>query len=157
MTAASPLRIVSILALAATAVLSASPARAGEVEKKVAFALGEWVALDSTDGPVTIHRIRIERQGGLTKSRLFRPGGGASYAADVQVQIEFTNDATRDWEAAVEVEWLDKDGVPIDGYRGEENLDSESRRDLQTITLSTLKYGLDRAKKLRVRLEFHPE
>jgi hypothetical protein len=73
------------------------------------------------------------------------------------VQIEFTNDATHDWEAAFEIEWLDKDGVAIDGYRGEENLDSESRRDLQTITLSTLKYGLDRAKKLRVRLEFHPE
>jgi len=156
MIAASPLRVVSFLALV-VAVLSASPARAGEVERKVNFALGEWVDLNSTDGPVTIHRIRIERQGGLTKSKLFRPGGGASYASDVQVQIEFTNDATHDWEIAVEVEWLDANGVAIDGYRGEENLDSESRRDLQTITLSTLKYGLDRARKLRVRLEFHPE
>lgn len=135
----------------------AASARAGEVEKKVSFALGDWVDLASTDGPVTIHRIRIEKQSGLTKSKLFRPGGGAAYTADVQVQIEFTNDATHDWDAAVEIEWLDKDGEAIDGYRGTESLDSESRRDLQTITLSTLKYGLDRAKKLRVRIEFHPE
>jgi len=148
------LRFVSALAILS---LAAPATWAGEVEKKASFALGEWVELNSTDGPVTIHRIRVERQSGLTKSKLFRPGGGAGYAADVQVQIEFTNDATHDWDAAVEVEWLDKDGEAIDGYRGTESLDSESRRDLQTITLSTLKYGLDRAKKLRVRIEFHPE
>lgn len=147
-------RLVSLLALVA---LIVPAAWAGEVEKKVNFALGEWVDLNSTDGPVTIHRVRLERQSGLTKSKLFRPGGGAVYTSDVQVQLEFTNDATHDWDAAVEVEWLDKDGESIDGYRGTESLDSESRRDLQTITLSTLKYGLDRAKKLRVRIEFHPE
>ncbi len=130
---------------------------AGEVEKSVPFALGTWIDLAAADGPVTIHRVRIERQSGITKSKLFRPGGGSSYAADVQVQIEFTNDATRDWDAEVEIEWLDRDGVAIDGYRGTESLDSESRHDMQTITLSTLRYGLDRAKKLKIHLEFHPE
>lgn len=148
------LRAFSGLALL---LLAPPAARAGEVAKTVSFSLGTWADLAATDGPVTIHRIRLERQSGITKSKLFRPGGGSSYAADVQVQIEFTNDATHDWDAEVEVEWLDKDGVPIDGYRGTESLDSESRHDLQTITLSTLRYGLDRAKKLRVRLEFHPE
>jgi hypothetical protein len=152
----SPLvgRVVSALALL---LFVPSAARAGMVTKTVSFSLGTWTDLAATDGPVTIHRVRLEKQSGITKSKLFRPGGGASYATDVQLQIEFTNEATHDWDAAVEVEWLDKDGEAIDGYRGTESLDSESRRDLQTITLSTLKYGLDRAKKLRVRIEFHPE
>jgi hypothetical protein len=148
------LRALSGLALL---LLVPPAARAGEVSKTVTFSLGTWEDLAASDGPVTIHRVRVEKQSGITKSKLFRPGGGSSYAADVQVQIEFTNDATHDWEAEVEIEWLDKDGVAIDGYRGTESLDSESRHDIQTVTLSTLRYGLDRAKKLRVRLDFHPE
>lgn len=150
---ACALRLVAALAL----VLVAAPAAfAGEVEKRVPFVLGEWIDLGASDGPVTLHRIRIERQTGITKSKLMRPGN-SQYLTDVQVQLEFTNEATRDWEARVDLEWLDADGQAIDGYDDGENLDSESRHDLQTVTLSTLRYGLARAKTLTLRIEFHPE
>jgi hypothetical protein len=85
-----------------------------------------------------------------------RPGN-SQYLADVQIQLEYTNDSTNDWEAKFDVEWLDASGVAIDGYRGQEGLDSEKRHDQQTVTLSTLKYGLEKAKKLRIRLDYNPD
>ena len=129
---------------------------AGTAEKTVTLKLGEWVELASTDGPVTLHRIRLVREGGITKSSFMRPGN-SQYLADVQIQLEFTNDSTNDWEAKFDLEWLDSAGVAIDGYRGQEGLDSEKRHDQQTVTLSTLKYGIDRAKKLRIRIDFQPD
>ncbi len=129
---------------------------AGTAEKTVTLKMGEWVELASTDGPVTLHRIRLVREGGITKSTFMRPGN-SQYLADVQIQLEYTNDSTNDWEAKFDVEWLDAGGVAIDGYRGQEGLDSEKRHDQQTVTLSTLKYGLEKAKKLRIRLDYNPD
>lgn len=129
---------------------------AGTAEKTVTLKMGEWVELAATDGPVTLHRIRLVREGGITKSKIMRPGN-SQYLADVQIQLEYTNDSTNDWEAKFDVEWLDAGGDAIDGYRGQEGLDSEQRHDEQTVTLSTLKYGLDRAKKLRIRIDFNPD
>lgn len=146
----------SLALAAALAVLSPVASFAGTAEKTVALKMGEWVELAATDGPVTLHRIRLVREGGITKSSFMRPGN-SQYLADVQIQLEFTNDSTNDWEAKFDVEWLDAAGVAIDGYRGEEGLDSEKRHDEQTVTLSTLKYGLDKAKKLRIRIDFDPD
>lgn len=129
---------------------------AGTAEKSATFRLGEWVELAATDGPVTLHRIRLVQEGGFTKSKFMRPGN-SQYLSDVQIQLEFTNDSTNDWEAQFDLEWLDADGKPIDGYRGQEGLDSEKRHEEQTVTLSTLRYGLERAKRLRVRIEFQPD
>lgn len=156
-----PMRVVrlpglTLLFAAVLAVSGAAPSRAETVEKTVPFALDKWVDLASTDGPVTLHRVRLVRQGGSTKSTFMRPGSN-KYLTDVQVQIEFSNDSTNDWEAAVAIEWVDDDGKVIDGYEGDEGLDSEKRHDEQTVTLSTLKYGLDRAKKLKIRIETHPD
>jgi len=127
------------------------PLSAAAVEKSVPFALDQWIELKSTEGPVTLHRIRLASQGGLTKSKVFRPGG-SSYTTDVQIQLEFSNDSTDDWEARIRFEWLDAAGVVIDGYDGSENLDDEARYEQQTMTLSTLRYGLDKAKKLRLEI-----
>ncbi len=134
----------------------AGPASAGTAEKTTSFKIGEWIDLASTDGPVTLHRLRLVREGGITKSTFMRPGN-SQYLTDVQIQLEFTNDATRDWEARYSVEWLDADGQVIDGYQGNEGLDSEKRHDQQTVTLSTLKYGLERAKKLKIRIDYNPD
>ena len=144
-----------ILALAVAVVVPAA-ALAGTAEKTVPFAFDQWVELASTDGPVTLHRVRIVRQGGVTKSSFMRPGG-SQYLDDVQVQLEFTNDATKDWEAKFSIEWLDGEGHAIDGYQGKEDLDSEQRHDQQTVTLSTLKYGLEKAKKLKIRIDYNPD
>jgi hypothetical protein len=142
--------------LAALVALSAEPLLAGEVTKSVPFVLDEWTELQAVDGAVTLHRVRLTRQSGLTKSKLFRPGQGR-FLEDVQIQLEFSNDSTKDWEARLDVEWLDAAGEVVDGYDGEEGLDSEARREVQTVTLSTLKYGLARAKTLRFAISFRPD
>jgi hypothetical protein len=145
-----PFLLVSLL------VAVAAPASAGEVDKTFPFTLDQWFDLGASDGPVTLHRVRIVREGGLTKSRIMRPGN-SEYLEDVQIQLEFSNDSTRDWEARFRLEWVDDAGRTIDGYNGSENLDDDSRHDQQTITLSTLRYGIDRARKLRVRIDFDPD
>jgi hypothetical protein len=150
-------KLVPCLAVAAlVAALGAAPAAAGEVEKTVPFALDQWWDLGVTDGPLTLHRIRITREGRGVKSKIMRPGN-SEYLEDIQIQLEFTNDATKDWEARVDLEWSDAQDNPIDGYNDRETLDSESRHEDQTVTLSTLRYGLDRAKKLAIRIEFQPD
>jgi len=140
---------------AALVLFATAPVFAGEVEKKADFELDRWIELESTDGPVTLHRFRIVRATG-TKSRILRPGN-SEYLEDVQLQLEFSNDASRDWEARLDVVWSDASGNPIDGYHDTENLDNDSRHDQQTVTLSTLRYGLERAKKLSVRIRFDPD
>ena len=129
---------------------------AGTAEKSVAFALDQWVELASTDGPVTLHRVRVVRQGGVTKSSFMRPGNN-KYLDDVQIQLEFTNESSNDWEARFAIEWLDGEGKVIDGYEGTEGLDSEQRHDQQSVTLSTLKYGIDKAKRLKIRIDTNPD
>jgi hypothetical protein len=143
------------LAVAATLALT-PPATAGSVEKTVPFELDQWIDLASTDGPVTLHRIRLARKSGVSKSMFARPGND-EYLQDVQIQLEFSNEATKDWEAHLVIEWVDGDGRAIDGYNDTEGLDSESKQDDTTVTLSTLKYGLDRAKKLKIKIDFYKD
>ncbi|MFN7961317.1 MAG: hypothetical protein U0002_08605 [Thermoanaerobaculia bacterium] len=141
--------LLVVLALASWAL----PAHAGEADKTAAFALDEWIELKATDGPVTLHRIRLARQGGFTKSKFMRPGN-AEYLEDVQIQLEFSNESEKDWEAHIKFEWLDEAGKVIDGYNNNENLDGDSKFDKQTVTLSTLKYGLEKARKVKIHIEF---
>lgn len=136
---------------------STAPAEAGTVSKSLPFQLDQWIPLDVTDGPVTLHRIRIrEVRGGLTKSKVFRPGND-EYLKTVQIELEYSNTEKRDWEADLDIRWLDAQGEPIDGYHDDEGLDEDERHDETTVTLSTLKYGLDRAKKLEIEIEFHAD
>ena len=60
-------------------------------------------------------------------------------------------------EARLDVVWSDGSGNVIDGYHDSENLDNDSRHDQQTVTLSTLRYGLERARKLKLRIRFDPD
>ena len=144
------------MGLALAALLFSLPAAAGEVAKSFTFELDKWFDLSSTDGPVTIHRLRLERVGGgFTK--LARLGGSSDYAASVELQIEYTNDATSDWKADVVVEWLDAKGEVIDGYRSDLNLDEGDRHELKKSTITTLRYGLDQARKLRVEIRTNPD
>lgn len=150
-------RLAALAALALILPLAtAGAAAAGEVEKSVAFELDRWIDLGASDGPLTLHRLRIARQGVGAKSKFMRPGN-SEYLEDVQIQLEYSNDATRDWEARFDIEWLDAEGATIDGYHDRETLDSDSRHDEQTVTLSTLRYGVDRARKLKIRIRFQPD
>ncbi len=154
-----PALSLSLLALAlALALAGMLPGAlfAGEVEKSAPFRLDDWYELKATDGPVTLHRIRIVRTGSAVKSRLMRPGN-SEYLEDIRIELEYTNEASRDWETKIKIEWLDENGKTIDGYNDSENLDNDSRFDTQTVVLSTLRYGLDLAKKLRIEIEFYPD
>ncbi len=144
------------LAIAVLALLAGPTALAGSFAKTMPFELGKWVEVDVTDGPVTLHRIRlVEQTGQVTKSQLFRPAG-AEYLRTVQIQLEYSNSATKDWESFIHFEWLDADDTVIDGYRDSEDLSDREVHDLATVTLSTLKYGIEKAKTLRIKIEFGP-
>lgn len=144
------------LGLALAALLCALPAAGGEVAKSFTFELDKWYDLASTDGPVTLHRLRLEKVGGgFTK--LARLGGSSDYAASVELQIEYSNDSSSDWKADVVVEWLDAKGEVIDGYRSDVNLDDGDRHELKKSTITTLRYGLDQARKLRVEIRTNPD
>lgn len=145
---------VGLAALGALALNA--PAAAGTVSKKVKFELGKWYDLGVTDGPATLHRIRVERMGESVKSHLMRPGN-SEYTKDVRIELEYSNTATRDWNVAMHVHLLDDDGTVIDGYNDSETLDDSSSNDLVTVTLSTLQYGLDHAKTLSIELTFGPD
>jgi hypothetical protein len=146
--------LASALVLFAAATFAAPPAHAGTVEKTVPFAFDQWTALDSTDGPVTLHRVRIIRQkGGFTKSAFLRPGND-EYLETVQIQLEYSNTSKDDWKAKLEIAWLDDQGTLIDGYNDSDSLDDDESHTSDTVTLSTLKYGIARAKQLRFKIRF---
>ena len=119
--------------------------------------LTEWVELGVKDGPVTLHRIRVaEVTGHFKPSELVRPLN-PDYMKTVRIELEYSNSATRDWETRMAVEWFDSDGVVIDGFKGDENLDDSESHDLVTVTWATLKYGLARGKTLKVKLDLHAD
>lgn len=146
-----------VLLACAAIVLVAVPATAeNTVSKSVEFSLGTWTDLNLTEGPVTLHRIRlVEHTAPITKSQLFRPVG-FEYLKTVQIQLEYSNAATKDWDAYITFEWFDADGEVIDGYRDSESLDDREVHDLATVTLSTLKYGLAKAKTIRFTISVTP-
>jgi len=147
-------------AVAAVAGLLAAgrPAAAAGVNRTFPFETDKWYSLDDAkEGPVSLHRIQIARREGLlTKSNLFRPGN-AEYLASIEIRLEYSNSATRDWKAKFRLALLDEQEREIDGYNGSEGLDEDQSHNIVTIKLSTLKYGLERARKLRVVIDSEPE
>jgi len=152
--------VVATVGLAAVGLSLLLPraAEAAPFRRTVPFALDQWFDIGFQDGPVTIHRLRIERKGGLKgfKSVVSRPGN-TEFVQDVQIQIEFSNSSTSDWEVKARVVWLDANDQVIDGYKGDEGLGDEESHELATMLFSTLKYGLDQARKLRIELEVQPD
>ena len=129
---------------------------AAEVKKTYDFALDEWQEIGETDGAVTLHRIRIDRkEGRLTKSAIARPYN-QSYLEPVRFQLEYSNGSSEKWKARVTVRWLDEDGQIIDGFSANEVRGKKSARKVAQASVSTLKYGLERAKTLEVEVRFEP-
>lgn len=155
-------RIVRLFALAAVvalvALLAPSGAQAGEVDRSFPFELDRWFDLDVTDGPVTLHRIRVvEKTSGITKSSILRVGGSSPFATTVVIELEYSNDSPRDWEAKVLAQWVDGQGRAIDGYDGDETLGEDERNEDTTMTISTIKYGLEVAREFEVKISFEED
>ncbi|MDY7092311.1 MAG: hypothetical protein SX243_04980 [Acidobacteriota bacterium] len=147
------------IALAVFALLSAlipaAIADAGEIEKTFPFELDRWYDLEVEDGPVTLHRIRVKHDDRkIRKSNIFR-GGDTPYADTVVIELDYTNESDNDWEAKVLVHWRDSKKRPIDGYDDEEGLSEDERHETATMTIATLKYGLEVARDLYVNIEFY--
>jgi hypothetical protein len=150
-------RSLTRLALLAAALsVTAVPARAQtSVNKTVPFELDKWYELNVKEGPITLHRIRLERQGsGGIKSRV---RGANEYDTTVKCDLEFSNAATHDWKANFHVVWLDDSDEPIDGYTGASDLDEKKDFDHAGGSVTTLKYGLTKAKKMKIVIDIKPE
>lgn len=134
----------------------AGPVAAGENIGTFEFKLGEWYELGPKEEPIELHRIRLDRvEGRLTKSALARPHN-QQYLQTVRIQLEYTNTSDRKWNARVSASWLDENGDVIDGFSANEALDKRSARKIVQVSLSTLKYGLEKAKTLEVKVHFEP-
>jgi len=139
------------LALAAPALAQTS------VDKTVPFELDKWYELGVKDGPVTLHRIRLARQaGGGLKARVTR-AADEEYTVPIKVELEYSNASSSDWKAAFRISWVDDDGQVIDGYNGSSQLDDKKDFDRVGGTVTTLKYGLARARPLRLVMSVRPD
>jgi hypothetical protein len=138
--------------------LSLAPrvAAAEPFQTTVALALERWIDIGYRDGPVTIHRLRLERKNRGFKATVSRPGN-AEFLQDVQIQIEYSNNSSTDWQVDADIVWLDAGDKMIDGYRGDKDLDEDGSHEIATLLLAALKYGLDQARRLRIRLTVGPD
>ena len=127
-------------------------ARKDPGEGKAKFEIGKWYDLAIKNGPVTIHRFRIERKASrLSKLKSLLPGNSQDME-DLQLQIEYSNQADSDWQTSFDVSWLDKSGKLIDGFHGNEDLTAGRDHDLVTNSLSTSRYGVEQADKLQYHI-----
>jgi hypothetical protein len=131
-------------------------ANAAEFVETYEFAVDEWRPIEESDGPVTLHRIRVDRkEDRLTKSALVRPYN-QEYLEPVRIQLEYSNESSRKWRARIGVRWLDEDGTVIDGFSANETLQKKSAKKIVQASVSTLKYGISRARTLEVEIRFEP-
>jgi len=149
-------RTAWMVTLLAATVLARPASAQTSVDKTVPFELEKWYELNVKEGPITLHRIRLERgAGGGLKSRV--TGGEDEYRVPVKVELEYTNAASSDWRAVFRVSWVDDGGETIDGYNGSHQLSEKKDFERTGGTVTTLRYGLARAKKLRLLLNVKPD
>jgi hypothetical protein len=126
------------------------------VDKTVPFELDKWYELNAKEGPITLHRIRLERAGGGgLKARV--TGGEDEYRVPVKAELEYSNVASSDWRVVFRISWVDESGEAIDGYNGSHQLSEKKDFERASGTVTTLRYGLTRAKKLRLFLSVKPD
>jgi len=143
------LLLVAALVLASSAV---QPLGADTVKKSYSFELDKWYEIDAESGPVKLYRIRVERQSGAKTFKSILTRVHTDFATDVQIQIEYSNKSSKDWKGKMRIVWVDEKGETIDGYVGTESFGDETKHEVQTMLVSTLKYGLLRARKLEVEI-----
>jgi len=138
------------------AVLAAPASAQTSVDKTVPFELDKWYELNVKEGPITLHRIRLERSGGGgLKARV--SGGEDEYRIPVKVELEYSNVSSSDWRAVFRISWVDDGGEAIDGYNGSHELEEKKDFSRAGGTVTTLRYGLIRARKVRFLLNVKPD
>jgi len=145
-----------MLTLLAATVLAAPASAQTSVDRTVPFELDKWFELNVKEGPVTLHRIRLERVGGGgLKARV--TGGEDEYRVAVKVELEYSNAASSDWRGVFRISWVDESGETIDGYNGSHELEEKKDFNRTGGTVTTLRYGLAHARKVRLLLNVKPD
>ena len=75
----------------------------------------------------------------------------------VKAELEYSNAASSDWRVVFRISWVDESGEAIDGYNGSHQLSEKKDFERASGTVTTLRYGLARAKKLRLFLSVKPD
>src|SRR5262245_29398386 len=86
------MRLVTLVAAVLLSV--AGPARPADqvtVDKTVPFELDHWYALDARDGPVTLHRIHLERQAGPGLKARVVHNADEEWTVPIKIEIEYSN------------------------------------------------------------------
>jgi hypothetical protein len=126
------------------------------VDKTVPFELDKWYELNVKEGPITLHRVHLERPAGVPlKARV--TGGDDEYRVPLKVELEYSNASSTDWKAVSRISWVDERGDVIDGYNGSAELDEKKDFDRVGGTVVTLKYGLAHARRLRLVINVRPD
>lgn len=118
------------------------------------FRLDEWIEIELEEDPITIHRLRVVRSNPGVAARIAR---NERYDQQLELELEYSNQASRDWELDIQLEWLDEDDAVIEGIETEFELDKRRARDLKKEKSSANRYGLGQAVRLSVRLELDPD
>jgi len=145
-----------MLTMLAATVLAAPASAQTSVDRTVPFELDKWFELNVKEGPITLHRIRLERVGGGgLKARV--TGGEDEYRVAVKVELEYSNAASSDWRGVFRISWVDEAGETIDGYNGSHELEEKKDFIRTGGTVTTLRYGLAHARRLRLLLNVKPD
>lgn len=144
------------LLICGLAVAGAVAADGAETVKTYQFSVDTWNPVSVEDGPVTLHRIRLDRKHDrLTQATLSRRAN-EEYLQPIRYHLEYSNTSSAKRRLRVTVRWLDEEGRVIDGFGATETLAKKSAQRVVQSSVATLKYGLDRAVTLEVELRFEP-
>jgi hypothetical protein len=151
------MRLLGSSLLLAMTVLAVPAAAQVTVDKTLPFETDKWYDLGVKEGPITLHRIHLERQGGGgLKSRVVH-AGDEEWTLPLKIEVEYSNVSTTDWKGVVRITWVDEGGEPIDGYNGRWNLDEKTDFNRAGATVTTSRYGLAHARKLKLMINVRPE
>jgi hypothetical protein len=161
---AAPLRAATLRAatlrattLGAALLLLASvtaTAHAQTVDVSFPFELERWYRIEHTSGAITVHRVRLTHTAGGLASRIKRDD---RYQQQVTLELEFSNEGDADWKCQTEVEWTDQDGLAIEGVIHRFVLDDHKSHDVRRESKAVLRYGLQRARTIHVKLRLDPD
>jgi hypothetical protein len=136
------------------AVAPAWAASAQTIDESFPFELERWYRIEHTSGPITVHRLRLTHTTGGIASRLKRD---ERYQQQVTLELEFSNQGDADWKCQAEVEWVDDAGLAIEGISSKLELDDRKQNDIRRESKAVLRYGVQRARTLHIKLRLDPD
>jgi hypothetical protein len=121
-----------------------------------AFELEKWIDVNKTDGPITIHRIRVSEDQAGIRSKSAEMALNRAYVQRIAVQIEYTNESSRRYKSHIAVNMADANGEAVDGFSDDEGLEPNKSRGLVTRSFPASKYGLQRVTRIDLEIKLTP-